>query len=88
MTSGPADSSDSTGEIYIDGSQVSTSLDSDDVTTIDDMPTDEGVSMFALRVENSGYDGYLDATLDNVIFGDDILSSSEVQDDYGQQPWS
>jgi len=71
-------------EIWQDGSE-NTGIDStgsgDDWNDFDD-------DFYFFGRNNSGIDGAMDGVIDNIMICDEILSSSEIQDDYDNQPWS
>jgi len=44
--------------------------------------------LFSLAVNDGGVQGPYGGIMDNLIIADDSWSSSEIQDDYDQQPWT
>lgn len=78
-------------EIWRDGSQEDTSIVSSGTTTgsYSGSPDSDGVFFLARSNEGSATD-FSESAIDNIIFGErgTTLSSSEISDDYNNQPWS
>lgn len=71
--------------LFINGSSESLSADRDETPSgFNDLPP---FYWFADN-ESGSADKSGDATIDNVVVADAVLSSSQIQDDYEDQPWS
>ncbi|APX98548.1 LamG-like jellyroll fold domain-containing protein [Natronorubrum daqingense] len=71
--------------IYIDGEEVSTSIDSDE-NFGSPVEWDEDLYLFA---ENEGgANDHWEGIIDNLIIADSAPNSEEIESDYADQPWS
>jgi len=76
-------------ECYIDGSEVDVVVDRDDGTPdLEENPIDEHNVYFGAWHDTGEPANHYDGNLDNLVLAESDWSTTEISDDYDNQPWS
>lgn len=78
-------------EIWVDGSEVSTSIAFEEGDGFNGSFSSTRMDPYAIARKSDGSaSDFVQTAIDNALFGElgTILSASEIQDDYSNQPWS